>query len=229
MMTAMVIAMLTAVTIWWLLVQRLKEKPWLQQGVVPTSQETLTSSAPKVGLWVFLAVVTSLFGLFASAYTMRMHDAHGGIAHWHPLAEPQMLWFNTALLVLASAALQIARTRAVRKDIGGLRTSFTAGGVLTVAFLAGQLWAWRELAATGQYDATHPAYVFFLLLTAVHGLHMVGGLLVLARTARRVWRGIDPANVVLMSRVRLSVELCTVYWHWLLLIWLGLFALLLST
>jgi cytochrome c oxidase subunit III len=229
MLTAMVIAMLTAVTIWWLLIQRLKEKPWTRQGVVPTSQETVTSSAPKVGLWVFLAVVTSLFGLFASAYTMRMHDSHGGLVHWHPLTEPGILWFNTALLVLASGALQLARTRAVQKDVGGLRTAFTAGGVLTVAFLAGQLWAWRELDATGQYDVAHPAYMFFILLTAVHGLHMLGGLAVLARTARRVWRGIDAGNVVLMSRVRLSVELCTIYWHWLLLIWLGLFALLLST
>ena len=58
MMTAMFIAMLTAITIWWLLVQKLKEKPWTQRGVVlATSQETVTSSAPKVGLWVFLAIV----------------------------------------------------------------------------------------------------------------------------------------------------------------------------
>ena len=78
MLTAMVIAMLTAITAWWLLVQRLKEKPWTKQGVVPTSQETVSSSAPKIGLWVFLAVVSSLFGLFASAYVMRMRDATAG-------------------------------------------------------------------------------------------------------------------------------------------------------
>jgi len=63
MFTAMTIAMLTAIAVWWLLIQRLKDKPWLTQGVIPTSQEGITSSAPKVGLWVFLAVVSSLFGL----------------------------------------------------------------------------------------------------------------------------------------------------------------------
>jgi len=57
MFPAMVIAILTAITAWWLLVQRLREKPWMKQGVVPTSQETVFSSAPKIGLWVFLAVV----------------------------------------------------------------------------------------------------------------------------------------------------------------------------
>jgi len=228
MMTAMVIAMLTAITVWWLLIQRLLEKPWAERGVLAGSQETTTSSAPRVGLWVFLAVVTSLFGLFASAYVMRMHG-HSGLAHWHPLVEPRILWVNTAFLVAASYVLQKARRFAERNELERLRIYFPAGGVLTIAFLAGQLWAWRELAATGQYDRTNPAYSFFILLTAVHGLHLLGGLWVLARAALRIWRGLSSASVVAAGKIRLSVELCTVYWHWLLLIWLGLFALLLST
>ena len=229
MLTAMTIAMLTAITIWWLLVRQLRDKPWARTGVVPTSQEGLTSSAPWVGLWVFLAVVTSLFGLFASAYMMRLHDAHGELAQWQPLTEPRILWLNTALLVLASGALQIARGRAVAADLKGLRTYFVVGGLLTVAFLGGQILAWQVLGGTAQYGAAHPAFAFFVLLTAVHGAHMLGGLFVLARAAARVWRGIEPANAVAMGKLRLSVELCTTYWHWLLLIWLGLFALLLTT
>ena len=67
------------------------------------------------------------------------------------------------------------------------------------------------------------------MLTAIHGLHMIGGLWVLGRTTRKLFRGVDAANVVARSRIRLSVELCTTYWHWLLLVWLGVFALLLST
>ena len=229
MLTAMTIALLAAVAIWWLLIQRLREKPWAQQGVIAASQDTITSSAPHVGLWVFLAVVTSFFGLFASAYFMRLHDAHGELAAWAPLTEPRLLWINTALLVLASAALQIARGRAYAADLAGVRTYFTAGGALTILFLAGQVLAWQVLAATGQYGKAHPAFAFFVLLTGLHGLHMVGGLFVLGRTGARVWRGIDPAHVVTMTRVRRSVDLCTTYWHWLLLIWLGVFALLLTT
>jgi cytochrome c oxidase subunit 3 len=74
-----------------------------------------------------------------------------------------------------------------------------------------------------------PAYSFFVLLTSLHGLHLIGGLVVLSRTALRLFRGVDPSNVVALGRLRLSVQLCTTYWHWLLLIWLGVFALLLST
>jgi cytochrome c oxidase subunit 3 len=228
MLPAMLIAMLTAITVWWLLIQRLKEKPWTQQGVVPTSQETIYSSAPKVGLWLFLAVVTSLFGLFASAYMMRLHDSHG-LTNWQPLDEPSVLWINTVILVLASGAMQIARNRADRDEFDGLRGYMLGAAALTVAFLVGQVLAWEQLHASGSYGPGNPAYAFFILLTAVHGLHLVGGLFVVARTTARVWRGMAKLNVVGRSRIRQSVQLCTVYWHWLLLIWLGLFALLLST
>jgi cytochrome c oxidase subunit 3 len=83
--------------------------------------------------------------------------------------------------------------------------------------------------ASGSYTPGSAAFTFFVLLTAAHGLHMVGGLFVLARTTARIWRRLDKLEVVTRSRLRMSVQLCTTYWHWLLLIWLGLFALLLST
>src|SRR5262245_184401 len=145
MLTAMVIAMLTAVTVWWLLIQRLKEKPWSKQGVVPTSQETLPTAPGKIGLWAFLAVVSSLFGLFASAYVMRMRHVHGGFEDWVPLAEPSVLWINTLVLVLASGAMQIARNRADRDELDGVRSYFTLAAVLTLLFLGGQVFAWEQV------------------------------------------------------------------------------------
>jgi len=227
MLSALLIAMLTAITVWWLLIQRLKDKPWMKQGVLPTSQETVTSSAPKVGLWVFLAVVSSLFGLFASAYMMRV-AGHGGLAVWQPLDEPNILWLNTLVLVLASGAMQVARNRIDAEDFRGGRSYFLTAGLLTVVFIAGQMLAWQQAHASGNLGPGNPAYAFFVLLTAVHGLHLVGGLFVLTRTTARIFR-VDANNVVARSRLRTSVQLCTTYWHWLLLIWLGVFALLLST
>jgi cytochrome c oxidase subunit III len=228
MMTAMLIAMLTAITVWWLLIQRLKEKPWMTQGVIPTSQETVWTSAPKVGLWIFLAVVSSLFGLFASAYVMRMHG-HGGLASWQRLDEPSILWINTLVLVLASAALQISRNRVDKDQLEHGRAHFVAAGLLTVLFLIGQVLAWDQASAGGKLGAGDAAYSLFVLLTGAHGLHLVGGLVVLGRTAGHLFGAVDKVGPVARARIRLSVQLCTTYWHWLLLIWLGLFALLLST
>jgi cytochrome c oxidase subunit 3 len=228
MLGALLIAMLTAITVWWLLIQRLKDKPWTKQGVVPTSQETVTSSAPKVGLWVFLAVVSSLFGLFASAYMMRV-GGHGGLAVWQPLDEPSILWINTLVLVLASGAMQVARNRIDADDLDGGRSYFLSAGLLTLAFLAGQAFAWQQARTINDLGPESPAFSFFVLLTAIHGLHLLGGLWVLGRTTVRIFRGVGSEQVVARSRIRMSVQLCTTYWHWLLLIWLGVFALLLST
>ena len=229
MMTALAIGLLLGVTVWWLLIQGLRDKPWTVHGVIEGSQDGLTSSAPKVGLWVFLGMVASLFLIFTGAYVMRMDHAHGEIAEWQSVSEPSLLWLNTVLLVAASVAMQIARHRAGKNDVAGTRAYFTGGGLLTGAFLLGQVLAWQALEAAGSYDHTNPAYSFYVLLTAVHGMHLVGGLWVLARTAARLWRGLERASVVEVAAVRQSVQLCTTYWHFLLLIWLGLFVLLLST
>ncbi|MFH0350723.1 MAG: hypothetical protein ACHBMF_02140 [Chromatiales bacterium] len=205
----------------WLLRRTLNTKPWIEQqdSIENVRGEGALSLPPaKVGLGVFLAVATSLFALFISAYFMRRMGAD-----WTTLDDPLVLWWNTALLCLASTYFQRARTAAQRVQIDGVKVGLLAGGAFTFAFLAGQLWAWRQLNASGFYVATNPASDFFYLLTALHGLHLLGGLWVWGRTTAKVWRGFEVADV------RLSVELCTVYWHFLLVVWLILFGLLLST
>lgn len=230
------IGMCVSLIVAWQLIRRLQARPWTQQGIIPGSHDAsgLTSSAPKVGLWAFLGVVTSLFLVFIGAYFMRMSSSHGGVPSgvlhpWVPLDEPAVLWLNTALLILASLTIQKARNAATASDIDAVRKYFTSAGGLTILFLGGQLLAWRQLSATGNFGPGDPAYSFFILLTAVHGLHLLGGLVVWARTAERVWTGLDGANVVEVSAMRQSVELCATYWHYLLMVWLVLFTMLLST
>jgi cytochrome c oxidase subunit 3 len=79
---------------------------------------------------------------------------------------------------------------------------------------------WQQLNTGGYFLAANPANAFFYLITAVHGLHLLGGLVALGRTIVKAWRGVE------IPRLRLSVELCTMYWHFLLLVWLILLALL---
>jgi cytochrome c oxidase subunit III len=217
--TAAFLAVVAAIVIWWLSHQRLASKPWLEEGVIgdlPAAGAPRASTA-KIGLGVFLAVAGSLFALFSSAYMMRMHMG----ADWRPLPVPPLLWLNTGVLIASSVALHRAQVAARGNNMNGVREAVLAGGLLALAFLAGQLLAWRQLDAAGYFLASNPANSFFYLLTAVHGLHVLGGLVALARAAGRVWSGEDA------DRVRLSVELCAIYWHFLLFVWLVLFALLL--
>jgi cytochrome c oxidase subunit 3 len=110
-----------------------------------------------------------------------------------------------------------------RRDSAALRRSLLAGGALTLAFVAGQLLVWKQLSDAGYFLATSAATGFFYLLTAVHGLHVLGGLVAWSRTSARVWRG-DRAE-----RLQLSVEMCAIYWHFLLVVWVVLFAVLASS
>jgi cytochrome c oxidase subunit 3 len=97
-------ALIGAILIWFLLVRKLKTKSWIAKGVV--SEDEFAALPPqRVGLWVFLGVVTSLFMLFIVIYNER-----SGFADWRPLADPRLLWFNTALLAVGSVALQKARS-----------------------------------------------------------------------------------------------------------------------
>ena len=218
--TLVFLAIIMATVIGWLLRQSLNTQPWEATDPVENQpgRGVINTSPAKVGLFSFIAVVTSLFALFLSAYLMRMK-----LGDWRPLAEPGVLWLNTAILVLASVAFQLTRGAARRGQRLTVKVGLVVGGVCTTLFLLGQLVAWQQLNAGGYFMAGNPANSFFYLLTALHGLHLLGGMWVWGRTSIRLFTGADA------RRIRLSVELCAVYWHYLLLVWIGLFALLLST
>lgn len=214
------LAVAASIAAWWLWRNGLAAKPWIEQGVIAGPAVGAAGPAPvaKVGLVVFLAVVASLFALTISAYHMRMHAGD-----WRPLPDPLLLWVNTGVLIASSVALQSAVGAARRGRLAELRADLAAGGAFAVVFLVGQLAAWRMLVDAGYGATANPANAFFFLVTAVHGVHLLGGLVGLARTMRRAWRAGTAAEA------RTGTELCALYWHFLLLVWLVLFWMLLTT
>lgn len=191
--------------------------PWSDPGLDESRHSNRFSvrADKRVGLVMFLAVVTSLFFLFVVAYVERME-----LGDWDPIREPGVLWLNTALLVLASIFMQRARNQAIRGRLS--RLSLVSSGVLVLAFLAGQWVAWQALAGQGYFSMAQPAFAFFYVLTAVHGLHLLGGLYVWARAVRRMAGGSA-------ADLQPTLELCAIYWHYLLLVWVVLFVLMLNT
>lgn len=220
------VAVIAAIVAWWLSKQRLMSKPWLEEGVigdVPLGG-TPPSTQAKVGLGVFLAVVGSLFVLLISAYSIRMQAPD-----WRVLPLPDLLWLNTAMLVISSIALQGAQSAARRAETGrgrvdDVKIGLFGGGAFALLFLVGQVLVWRQLTAAGYLLATNPANAFFYVMAGLHGLHLCGGMVALGRTASKVWLGERPDWI--SGRIRLSVGLCAAYWHFLLLVWLMVLAML---
>lgn len=212
-------AALAAVAIWWLTQQRLMAKPWLEAGTTDLHPKTEAPAIEpaKLGVGVLLAVIGAMFMLLISAYFMRM-----AYADWQAPPMPKVLWLNTAMLALASIALQCAVTAAHGGHRGNLRLALAGGTLASLAFLGGQLVAWRDLSAGGYLVVDNPAIAFFYMMTALHGLHLLGGLVALGRVDVRAWK---PAPT---PRLALSVELCAFYWHGLFVVWLILFVVLMG-
>ena len=197
---------------------QLMAKPWVTvQGKVDDLYAGGASSAlaRKLALRVFLAVVAVLFMLLVIAYGSRM-----AYEDWRPTPQLGLLWANTLVLILSSIALQWAQYSARRGQMNAVRVGLLAAGAFTVVFLFGQIMAWRQLGTMVYFDIRNPAIGFFYLITGVHGLHLVGGLVAWGRTVAKVRGDFD------VAKIRRSVELCTTYWHFLLLVWLVLFGLL---
>ena len=215
-----IVAVMLASLIGWLLKQTLNAEPWVAEAVDTIDESRYQApfnAKPKlVALTLFLAVVTSFFALIFSAYALRME-----LGDWVPLTEPQLLWTNTVVLILASIAFQWTRNGASTGDIGRLRPGLAVTGLLTAAFLFGQFIAWQQLQSSGHYMTSNPSIAFFFMLTGLHALHILGGMYVWARATLRVFGG--------DSDVEQSITLCTIYWHFLLLVWLVMFGLMLST
>lgn len=214
-LTLLFLGVLAGLAGWWLARQGLGSKPWLETGPLEhaPARGALRLPAAKLGLHAFMAVAGTLLVLLLSAYSMRME-----LPDWDPPPRPWLLWVNTCVLVGASIALHRAAAAARRGERAETASALHAGAAAGLLFVLGQLLAWRELSAAGYRPANNPADAFFYLITAVHGLHVLGGLAALGRAGLRLRRQAP------IESLRLGVELCATYWHFLLVAWLLLFA-----
>ncbi|MGO4308125.1 bb3-type cytochrome oxidase subunit III [Cupriavidus sp. RAF12] len=169
-----------------------------------------TRAPGSIGLWVFMGVVTALFSLFLAAYAMRMDSPD-----WQQVTLPWQVWLSTALLAGASVAMQVAVRAGRAGRMVRARRALRIGGLGAVAFVASQLWAWQALYALHVVPANNPAGSFFYLLTAMHGLHMLGGLVGFAFVMTDRGSG---------TRTVMRIGLCARYWHFLLAVWIVLLA-----
>ena len=170
-------------------------------------QGSSPGSAQAIGLWAFIGVGSSLFALFVAAYVMRMSEADA-----IRLSLPWQLGLSTAALIASSLLF----AQAARADTASLMQGLRWAGVCALAFIVLQIWSWQALLDSQVTLRGNPAGSFFFLLTAMHGLHLLGGLVAWGLALRALARSGNAA--------RWRVALCARYWHFLLAVWLLLLA-----
>jgi len=202
--------------------QTLTEKPWEEDQIKIDNEHqgrTLNLSKYKLGLRTIMVVSTIIFSLFIVSYSDRMlvHD-------WRSMPEPWLLWLNTGVLLLSSFVFHFTKLAADRNQNEKARNGLYFVGFLAYSFLIGQLLVWYQLMSSGYYGTTNVANAFFYLFTALHGLHLIGGLYFWGRTTAKFLNKSSKAE-----DTKHSIELCAIYWHFLLAVWVVLFGLMLFT
>jgi cytochrome c oxidase subunit III len=145
-------------------------------------------------------------------------DRKGG-TDWVPVRIPAVLWINNAVLLVSSVTLEVARKRLALGDNRGFRNFCLLTTILGVAFLVGQLIAWRILERQGIYLSSNPASSFFYVFTGAHAAHLIGGVAALIYVAVR---NFDVAKV---TRT-VAADVTSYFWHFLDGLWLFLLALI---
>jgi cytochrome c oxidase subunit 3 len=174
----------------------------------------------RIGMWIALASILMLFTALTSAYLVRAGTGND----WRPIQMPRMLWASTALILTSSLTISIARRALKSKDHPAYKRWLLLTVVLGLGFLATQLLAWRQLVAQRVYVSTNPHSSFFYLLTAVHGVHLLGGIFGLDYLLLRSWRkASDKKGEIRREAAAGAVAL---YWHFMDGLWIFLFLLL---
>jgi cytochrome c oxidase subunit 3 len=186
-----------------------------------SSEDAIEPEKYRIGMWVGLASILMLFISLTSAYIVRGVPAlSGGDSDWLPLEMPRVLWFTTGVLVVSSLSIELARRALKRNDYAGFRKWISLTTLLGVAFLVGQLMAWRQLAAQGVFINSHPHSSFFYLLTSLHGIHLLGGVIALGYVT------VAALRMRIGFKRRTAVDVTAIYWHFMDGLWIYLFVLL---
>jgi len=180
-------------------------------------REPQLPSSRRYATAIVIAIVSIVmfFMAMASAYIYLRANSN----RWVTLHLPWIIWVNTALLLLSSGAMELARRRLALADVRQFRKLWSVASTLGVLFLIGQLVAWRQFVLAGFYVSTNQASSFFYIFTGLHGVHLLGGICALLYVS---FRKFEKAKV---SR-SVAAEVASYYWHFMDGLWIFLLALL---
>lgn len=180
------------------------------------AKPTMAMHPHKFALWLFIVTIIMLFAAFTSAYIVRQSEGN-----WLQFDLPALFWTNSAILLLSSATMHWSVRMAKRDELQYLKIAVALTFLLGIAFLVGQFYAWKDLVSSQIFFTGNPAGSFIYVLTGMHGLHIISGLIFLQILLYSVF------TFKVHSKSMVRIEMCATYWHFLDILWIYLFAFLL--
>ncbi|HEX8351620.1 MAG TPA: cytochrome c oxidase subunit 3 [Pyrinomonadaceae bacterium] len=176
----------------------------------------------RIGVLVGMASILMMFTALASAYIVRSGMTTS--VDWRGGQMPSFVYVSTALIVLSSLTFSRARSALRHGEESGYRLWLMVTLLLGLGFLAAQVLAWRQLVAAGVYLASNPHSSFFYVLTGLHAVHLLGGILALA--ALYFYGGGGGGGPEGEAKRRALTDVTGIYWHFMDALWVFLFLLL---
>ena len=171
--------------------------------------------------WFLLIIVLMTFGGLIGAYIVVSTN---NALEWRPFSLPAAVWISTVLIVWSSVTYYLAEAAVRRGSVNAARRYFVITSAIGGMFIASQMIAWLALYQRGMFVQGHPYAGFFYVLTAVHAIHVVGGIVALGIVTLRLWNETsDRKEIGYRKNLARSVGW---YWHFMGGIWIVLFILL---
>jgi len=181
----------------------------------------LSPGKAKVLTTFLLVVVMMTFGGLCAAYVVT---ATNKALEWHPFELPVQVWISTIIILVSSFVYHRGKAALDAFDQSAAKKWLTVTAALGAAFISSQLLAWIELSQRGLYFSNNPYAGFFYILTAVHALHVLGGVIALGSVVIGSWNGIYSDDR--WVRMQSLGQVVGWYWHFMGGVWLVIFVLL---
>ena len=186
----------------------------MTESIARQYENTNTNIHPlKFALWISMASITMMFGAFTSAYVVR--QAQG---NWLEFALPNVFFASTAVLLLSSVLLHLSFKDFLKGNEKSYKLLLVGSLVLGFAFLALQYQGWQSLYSIGVDLKGNPSGSFLYMLTGVHALHIMGGVVALVIGVIKAFT----LKFRVTERRKINFELTLHYWHFVDLLWVYL-------
>ncbi len=184
--------------------------------IIEEPKKTLSMNPKKFAMWLFIASVLMLFAAFTSAYIVRRAEGN-----WVYFELPDLFYYSTVIILLSSITMQWAYFAVKKDNLEMVKVGVGVTALLGVAFVIVQFLGWGQMADQGVYLVGNPSGSFVILLTLVHGAHLLSAIIFVLIVLNSSFK------LKIHSKSMSQIEMCTTYWHFLGGLWLYLFVFLL--
>lgn len=184
--------------------------------LVEEPKRPLSMHPKKFALWLFMITVIMIFAALTSGYIVRQAEGN-----WVVFELPVEMWVTTGIILLSSVTMHWAYLEAKKDNLERVKLAISITSVLGVLFLVGQFYVWTILVKNDVYLVGNPSGSFLYILSGLHGLHIVSGVIFLIIVLISTFR------YKVHSKNLSQIQMCTTYWHFLDALWIYLFVFLL--